>query len=130
MRSRVVHGELMTDGRGWPLIKFDPEGDNLRLAGEFLQDDVGMLSSTCEELSQGLESVALEREGEWVWNGDRFLVRIRKDQAELTDKYGADGLETPPVLIETYLLAAIVDIWAWYVARIPRQREFANSRPA
>ncbi len=130
MRNPSFYCELATDDRGWPLIKFDPEDDDLRLAGEFLQDDVGMLSSPCDELRQGLESVVHGREEEWVWNGDRFLVRVRKDQAEMIDKFGGDGSATPPVAIDTPLLVALVRAWSRFVAAIPRQREFGSSRPA
>ena len=70
--DRDICCELMTDDRGWPLIKFDPDDKELRLAGAFLQDDVGLLQATCDEVMQGVQRIIQDWEEEWIWNGDRF----------------------------------------------------------
>jgi len=130
MRDRDIYCELLTDDRGWPLIKFDPDDEELRLAGAFLQEDVGLLQTTCDEVMQGVQRVMEDREGEWIWNGDRFLVRVRKDGTNLTDKYGKDGLDASPVFMDTRLFVALVRAWTRFVASIPRQREFARIKTA
>ena len=101
---QVVKGampQVMTDGRGWPHISFAPD-------------------------NQDQKSVLTEREEEWMWNGDRFLVLARKDMAEVKDKYGEDGLDAKPFLIETPILAALAHGWTRFVVGIPRQQEFAS----
>jgi hypothetical protein len=125
MPDRAIFGKLKTDERGWPLIQFVPEDEALKAVAEFLQDDVDILLPTCDELLQTLESALVGGEEEHVWNGDRFLVRVGKDQTRLTDKYGVMISNTPPVTIETGLLAEIVRMWREFVSDLPRQREFA-----
>jgi hypothetical protein len=125
MPDRVIFGKLKTDERGWPLVQFVPEDEPFRAVAEFLQDDVDIQLSTCDELLQTLEAALASGDEEHVWNGDRFLVRVGRDHTRLTDKYGVMISNTPPVTIETGLLALIVRAWREFVSDLPRQREFA-----
>jgi hypothetical protein len=127
MPDRAIFGKMKTDEKGWPLIQFVPEDESFKAVAAFLQDDVDILLPTCDELLQVLAAVLTGKEEEYVWNGDRFLVRVRREQTRLTDKYGEMILQTPPATIETELLAAIVGVWREFVSDLPRQREFAGS---
>ena len=129
MPDRPIVGKMKTDESGWPLIQFVPEDESLKAVAAFLQDDVDVLLPICDELLQAMESVLQGREEEWTWNGNRFLVRVRRDRASMTDKYGEAGLDTTPVTIGTALLAQIVGGWRDFVADLPRQREFASAAP-
>jgi hypothetical protein len=125
MPERPIVGKMKTDERGWPLIQFVPEDESLQAVAAFLQDDVNVLLPVCDELLRVLESVLAGEKEEHVWNGDRFLVRVRRDQTRLTDRYGAMISGTAPVEVETGVLAAIVGGWREFVADLPRQRELA-----
>jgi hypothetical protein len=125
MPDRPIVGKMKTDERGWPLIHFVPEDESLQAVAAFLQDDVDVLLPICDELLQALESVLAGEKEEHVWNGDRFLVRMRRDQTRLTDKYGGAISGAAPVDVETVLLAAIVGGWREFVSDLPRQRELA-----
>ena len=130
MPERSIYAEMLTDDKGWPLIKFDPEEEYLRVVAAFLQEDVGVFLPICDDILQAMQFIQQGREEEWTWNGDHFLVRVRNDRARITDKYGEEGLDSAPVLIETPLLALIVNAWRRFVSHLPRQREFTNSRSA
>ena len=128
MPIRTIVGKLKTDEKGWPLIRFSPEDESLTAVAAFLQDDVDVLLPTCDELLHALQSVLAGKEDELVWNGDRFLVRVKRDRTSLTDKYGEMISQTAPAAIDTMLLAVLVDGWREFVSELPRQREFAASR--
>lgn len=122
--ARVVSFKLQTDDLGWPYFTFSSADQDFRLVGEFLQDDVGLLKPVCAEVSQGLQAVLTDQEEEWTWCGNRFFVRVRKDTTEITDMHGENGLNTEPLLVDTLPLSVLACLWMWFVAEIPRQREF------
>jgi hypothetical protein len=130
MPDRTILGMMKTDDKGWPLIRFAPEDEALRAVAAFLEEDVDILLPACDELLQAMASVLEGKDEEWTWNGNRFLVRVRRDRASMTDKYGEAGLDSARVTIETALLARIVGGWRDFVADLPRQRELASSRGA
>jgi hypothetical protein len=127
MPERTILGLMKTDDQGWPLIRFTPEDESLHAVAAFLQEDVDILLPACDELLQAMGAVLEGKEEEWTWNGNRFLVRVRRDRASLTDKYGPAGLGSAPVTIDTALLARILDGWRDFVSDLPRQRECASS---
>ncbi len=127
MPNRTIIGKMKTDERGWPQIHFAPENDSLRTVAAFLQEDVGVFLPSCDDLLQAIRGALLGTEEESSWNGDRFLLRVRRDLVRITDMFGEAGVNSPPVTIETPFLCLIVDTWRDFVSELPRQREFAGT---
>jgi hypothetical protein len=128
MPEHTIVGKMKTDERGWPQIRFAPENDSLHTVAAFLQEDVGVFLPACDDLLQAIRRVLLDAKEESSWNGDRFLLRVRRDVVSLTDMFGEAGVNSAPVMIETPLLEKIVDAWRDFVSELPRQRDFAGDR--
>lgn len=118
-------GKMKTDERGWPQVQFTPDEEPLRMVSAFLQEDVGIFLPTCEGLLRDLHEVLRGSEKETLWNGDRFLLRMKRDRVGMTDMFGEKGMNSAPVMIETRLLLQLLDAWREFVSELPRQREFA-----
>jgi hypothetical protein len=126
MPNHTIVGKMKADERGWPQIHFAPENDSLRTVAAFLQEDVGVFLPSCDDLLQAIRGVLLGTEEESSWNGDRFLLRIRRDLVSMTDMFGESGVNSAPIMIDTFLLEPIVDVWRDFVSELPRQRDFAG----
>jgi hypothetical protein len=127
MTEGTFVGTMKADERGWPQIRFAPESASLRAVGALLQEGVGIFVPACDDLLLALRGVLRGAEDEFTWNGDRYLLRGRRDLVSMTDLYGEAGVNSVPVTIETVFLAAIVEAWRDFGSELPRQREFAEA---
>jgi hypothetical protein len=126
MPEITIVAKMKTDERGWPQIHFTPENDVLHSVAALLQEDLGVFLPTCDGLLAEIRQALLGVAEESTWNGDRFLLRLKRDRTSMTDMFGEAGVKSAPVMIETSLLGLIVDAWREFVSELPRQREFAG----